>query len=84
MAEGGSRQIGLYESLSPPFQQITDTNRGPIAFVVATTFMIITALTVMIKVYTMYATARKLSWGDGMMMLALVRYSRQGGSSIVS
>jgi len=77
MTEDGSGQSGLYESLIPPYQQITDTNRGPIALVAATTFMIVTTLTVTVKVYTMYATTRKLSWGDGMMMLALVRYSRR-------
>lgn len=79
MAGAGTDQSGLYEALIPPFQQITDTNRGPIALVVATTFMIITTLTVTVKVYTMYATTRKLSIGDGMMLLALVRQSPDNG-----
>jgi hypothetical protein len=65
-------QTGLYEPLLPPFRELSATSRGPAALVVATTFFIITTITVVIKVYTMYATTRKLGWNDGMMVAALV------------
>jgi hypothetical protein len=65
-------QTGLYEPLLPPFQELSATRRGPAALVVATTFFIITTITVVIKVYTMYATTRKLGWNDGMMIASLV------------
>ena len=75
MASGSEDQTGLYEPLFPPLQELSDTRRGPAALVVATTFTIITTITVAIKVYTMYATTRKLAWNDGMMLLALVSIS---------
>jgi type IV secretory pathway VirB2 component (pilin) len=68
----GSEPHGLYEPLELPFQDLTDTNRGPIAFTTASTLIIITSLTVLVKLWTVWATTRKLALNDGIMILALV------------
>lgn len=60
IADDGSGQSSLYESLMPPFQETTNTNRRPRALVVAMAFMVVTTFIVTIKVCTMYPTARKL------------------------
>lgn len=73
---------GLYEPLLPPYQELSGTRRGPAAFVVATTFLILSTITVIIKVYTMYATTRKLGWNDGMMVTALVKIAPDLGRKL--
>jgi type IV secretory pathway VirB2 component (pilin) len=72
--KSGDEPSGLYEPLEPPYQNLTATNRGPIAFTAATTLIAITGLTTAIKLWTMYATTRRLGLNDGCMILALVRH----------
>lgn len=63
---------GIFEPLLPPLQDITKTNRGPIALATAVTLIIITTLTVVVKLWTRYATTRNFGGNDYMMMAATV------------
>lgn len=68
----GDEPTGIYEPLKAPFQHLTATNRGPIAFVTAVALIVITSLTVLVKMYTTYTAARKLAWNDVTMLAAAV------------
>lgn len=63
---------GIFEPLLPPLQDITKTNRGPIALATAVTLIIITTLTVVVKLWTRFATTRDFGGNDYMMMAATV------------
>ncbi len=64
---------GIYEPLKPPFQALTDTDVGPIAMVTSIPLIIIAALTVMVKIWTVYGTARKLGLNDAVAIASIVR-----------
>lgn len=70
--KSGDEPHGIYEPLLSPFQILSDDNRGPVAFTTATTLIVITSLTVCIKLWTVWATTRKLALNDGIMIFALV------------
>lgn len=80
MADGpsasGDEPSGIYEPLLPPYQLLTDANRGPLALVTATTLLIITTLTVSIKVWTIFATTRKLGFNDITMISSIVLFPK--------
>jgi hypothetical protein len=63
---------GINEPLLPPLQSLTPTNRGPLALVTANTLVVITTLTVAVKLWTRYATTRTLGLNDAAMMAATV------------
>lgn len=66
---------GLYEPLRPPLQHATSSNRGPYALLAATTFIILTGLVVIVKLYMIFGAIRKFRLDDYTMMAALVRTS---------
>jgi len=66
----------LYEPLKPPFESLTPDNRGPIILAVAATIIVITGLTVGVKLWTRIATTRSVGINDGAMILAMVRFLR--------
>ncbi|KIX04957.1 uncharacterized protein Z518_05829 [Rhinocladiella mackenziei CBS 650.93] len=55
---------GINEPLLPPFQQITSNNRGPISLATAITLVVITSLTVAVKLWTRLSTTRTLGLND--------------------
>lgn len=65
-------QGDLYEPLKPPFESITADNRGPVALAVAVTIIVITGLTVGVKLWTRLATTRTVGFNDIAMVAALV------------
>lgn len=82
-SKSGDEPHGIYEPLQPPYQILSDTNRGPVALVTATTLIIITSLTVSIKVYTMFATTRKLGFNDLSMIGSMVLFAESLWESTV-
>ncbi len=63
----------LYEPLIPPLEKLTSTNRGPIVLATGTTLLIITGLTVLVKIWTRLATTRNLGLNDYAILGSLVR-----------
>ncbi|KIW26305.1 uncharacterized protein PV07_09406 [Cladophialophora immunda] len=62
---------GIYEPLLPPLQDITPQNRGPIALATAVTLLVISSLTVGVKLWTRYATTRNFGSNDIVMFAAI-------------
>lgn len=60
-------------STSPAFQQLSDTNHGPWVVVAAYIFILLSIITVWIKVWTRYQTTRKIVFNDAFILLSLVR-----------
>ncbi|KAJ9606421.1 hypothetical protein H2200_009382 [Cladophialophora chaetospira] len=71
MSGSDSSGSGIYEPLRPPLQDITATNRGPIALATAVTLLIISTLTVSVKLWTRFATTRKLGANDVAIVAAM-------------
>ncbi|EXJ65321.1 hypothetical protein A1O7_01662 [Cladophialophora yegresii CBS 114405] len=63
---------GIYEPLLPPLQDITATNRGPIALATAVTLLIVSTLTVVVKLWTRFATTRSFGLNDAAIIVAMV------------
>lgn len=70
----GDDPTGIFEPLSPPLQALTDTNRGPIVMVTSIPLIIVAALVVMVKLWTMYGTTRRLGLNDAAIIASIVRY----------
>lgn len=62
----------LYEPLKPPFEQLTADNRGPIVLATAATIVVITGLTVGVKLWTRLATVRTVGANDVAILFAMV------------
>ncbi|KEF54873.1 uncharacterized protein A1O9_09316 [Exophiala aquamarina CBS 119918] len=61
----------LYEPLKPPFEGLTPDNRGPIALATAATIVVITGLTVGVKLWTRLATIRTMGANDIAILVAM-------------
>lgn len=62
----------LYEPLKPPFKELTPDNRGPIVLATAATIVVITGLTVGVKLWTRLATVRSIGANDIAILVAMV------------
>lgn len=62
----------LYEPLKPPFENLTADNRGPIVLATAATIIVITGLTVGVKLWTRLATVRSMGPNDIAIVAAMV------------
>ena len=67
-----SRAEGLHEPLLPPFHLLTPKNRGPLVLVTGVILVVITTLTVAVKLWTRYATTRSLALNDATIIAAAV------------
>jgi hypothetical protein len=72
MPDSDTSSGGINEPLLPPLQDITATNKGPIILATAVTLFIISALTVIVKLWTRFATTRNLGANDAAILAALV------------
>lgn len=72
MADTDTSKGGLYEPLIPPFEQLAGDNHGPIALATAVTLIVITGLTVAVKLWTRLATTRNLGLNDAAIIAAIV------------
>lgn len=74
MAESvsGDATTGIYEPLKPPFQALNDTNQGPLAMVVSIPLIIIASIVVLVKLWTVYGTTRRLGINDATAIAAMV------------
>ncbi|OCT54487.1 hypothetical protein CLCR_00856 [Cladophialophora carrionii] len=63
---------GIYEPLLPPLQDITATNRGPVALATAVTLLIISTLTVVVKLWTRFATTGNFGLNDAAIVVSIV------------
>lgn len=70
----GDDASGIYGPLMPPFQSITATHRGPILMVVSIPLLVIAALTVVVKIWTVYSVTRKLGLSEIAIIAAIVSY----------
>ncbi|KAJ9656657.1 hypothetical protein H2198_004776 [Neophaeococcomyces mojaviensis] len=73
MAESvsGDATTGIYEPLKPPFQALNDTNQGPLAMVVSIPLIIIASIVVLVKLWTVYGTTRRLGINDATAIAAM-------------
>ncbi|OAL30249.1 hypothetical protein AYO20_08823 [Fonsecaea nubica] len=71
MSGSDTGQGGIYEPLLPPLQDITPKDRGPIALATAVTLLVISSLTVGVKLWTRYATTRNFGANDIAMFAAI-------------
>jgi hypothetical protein len=76
----GDDATGIYEALMPPFQNITTTHRGPVLMVTSIPLLVVAALTVMVKMWTVYGITRKLGMSEVAIVAAIVscHYLRKG------
>ena len=74
MSGGDGSSSGIYEPLLPPLQDITATDRGPIALATAVTLLVISTLTVSVKLWTRIATTRNVGANDAAMIAAVVGF----------
>ena len=68
----GDDATGLYEPLMPPFQNLTPTHRGPILMVISIPLLVVAALTVSVKLWTVYGITRKLGLSEIAIIGAIV------------
>ena len=54
-------------------QPLMDQNRGPSVVALLVVLMVISAITVMLRIYSRLFVRRGLGWDDGMMVVAVVR-----------
>ena len=76
----GDDATGIYEPLMPPFQNLTVTHRGPILMVTSIPLLVIAALIVMVKIWTVYGITKKLGLSEVAIVASVVSclYTRMG------
>lgn len=62
----------LQERGSPAFQELSDTNRGPLIIITTYIFLICSCLAVVVKIWTRLSTARSVAWTDYLMLAGFV------------
>ena len=73
----GDDATGIYEPLMPPNQYLAANHTGPILMVISIPLLIVAALTVTVKLWTVYSITRKLGLSEIAIIAAVVsfRYS---------
>lgn len=69
---GSSMASFLQERASPAFQELSDTNRGPLIIITTYIFLICSFLAVVVKIWTRLSTARNVAWTDYLMLAGFV------------
>lgn len=64
---------GIYEPLLPPWHPVTSSDRGAYAFLAPVVLIVLTGLTVTVKLQMTATTFRKLRLDDYALIAALVR-----------